>query len=602
MKYIVSISVATAMLVAQNIDLDTIVVSATKSEQSIKDVTSNVVVITKEELESWHADTLNEALSKAGISIAQSGGLGQQSSVYLQGFASKYTLVLIDGVKFNDPSAVGAAANIANIVLDDVEQIEIIKGAQSGIYGADAVAGVINIITKKSKKDSASINLEYGSFVTKKSQVSINKTVGNFTSSLTYSYLKSKGFSAAANKSKDLDSYEDDAHENKSYNIKLAYDITSNDRVSLFLYKIQSETEFDAGATLDSTIPVVQESDKLSHIEYTHHYSKTDYSKLYYSLSTFQRDYIYDFGGNPTPANYSGEIREFGVDNKFTYKTYDFLFGVNRTISKDKKSGKELKATGAYLTTSAKLGNIVATATLRRDNYSDYKDKTTGKVGLKYSFENGLNLSANYGVAYKVPTLSELYGYGGNSDLKPETIKSFDINAEYKNFYVSYFHNTIKDGINFLYDPATYSGTYVNDTKDSKIKGFELGYKGAIGEDILYSINYTRYFAKDSDGYQLARRPSYTITANLDYYGFENAHINLNAQYVGKRVEYAYGTHNVIAQTGHFLVANLAADYKITKDLQAYIKINNIFDKKYQDVYGYASSPRAIYVGINAKF
>ncbi len=602
MRILLPLSIATSILVAQNIDLDTVVVSATKSEQKLQDVTSNVVVITKEQLEEWHVDTLNEALSKAGVILAQNGGVGQSSSVYLQGFASKYTLVLVDGVKFNDPTAVGAAANIANIVLDDVEQIEIIKGAQSGIYGADAVAGVINIITKKAKKDSASLNFEYGSFVTKKSQVSISKKIGKLYGSLSYSYLKSKSFSAAADIKKDLDSYEDDAYENKSYNIKLGYDITSNDTLALLLYKISSDTKFDAGATLDSTIPNVKEQDKLSSIKYTHYYSQKNYTKLYYSLSSFNRDYIYDFMGNPTPANYRGEIREFGIDNRFVYNNYTFLFGANQTISKDKKSAKKLKATGVYLTTTATINNLVATATIRRDNYSDYKDKTTGKIGLKYSFQNGLVVSANYGTAYKVPTLSELYGFGGNPNLKPESIKSFDIRAEYQNFYVSYFYNSIKDAISYVYNPATFSGTYVNDTKKSKIKGFELGYRGVIAEDLFYSLNYTRYIAKDKDGYQLARRPNYLVNFNLDYYGFENAHINFNAQYVGKRVEYAYGTHNVTAQTGHIFVANLAADYQISKDLQAYVKINNIFDKKYQDVAGYASSPRAIYVGINAKF
>jgi len=152
-----SISLVASFLIATNLfsaqDLETITVtSATKSEQSIKDVTSNVEVITKEEIEERHFTTVVEALNTVpGISFTSNGGMGNTTSVFLRGMDSKRILVLIDGVKYQDPSNTSGAA-FSHLMISDIERIEVIKGAQSSVWGADASAGVINIITKEAKK------------------------------------------------------------------------------------------------------------------------------------------------------------------------------------------------------------------------------------------------------------------------------------------------------------------------------------------------------------------------------------------------------------------------------------------------------------------
>jgi len=134
-----------------NIDLGTVsVYSATKSEQSIKDVTSNIDVITGSELEERHITTLLDALRLAGMSIGQSGSIGQTSSFFMNGMSAEHTLVMIDGIRYNDPTVTNGYALLDQIMINDIEKIEIINGAQSGVWGADAASGVINIITKKS--------------------------------------------------------------------------------------------------------------------------------------------------------------------------------------------------------------------------------------------------------------------------------------------------------------------------------------------------------------------------------------------------------------------------------------------------------------------
>ena len=134
------------------------------------------------------------------------------------------------------------------------------------------------------------------------------------------------------------------------------------------------------------------------------------------------------------------------------------------------------------------------------------------------------------------------------------------------------------------------------------MKGYELEYSRDILEDTLFTFNYTYLDAKDKDGYDLERRAKETLKINLDYYGLANYHLNLNSEYIGDRIEYTYGTHTVDAQTGNYVVWNAVANYDITKSLQTYLKIDNVTDKYYQTVDGYATSPRAYYAGLKYNF
>ena len=171
----ISTSLITSLLLAttnlfsvQNLETIT-VTSATKSTQSIKDVTSNIEVITSEEIEEKHFTTVAEALNTlAGVSIISNGGLGSSTTLNIRGTSNNRTLILIDGVKFKDHSSI-SGTDISTLMITDIERIEVIKGAQSGIWGADAAAGVINIITKSAKDGlHANVNIEAGTYNTNK--------------------------------------------------------------------------------------------------------------------------------------------------------------------------------------------------------------------------------------------------------------------------------------------------------------------------------------------------------------------------------------------------------------------------------------------------
>jgi len=224
---LISVALVTTLQAQNQYTLENIEVTTSQGTLlNKKDVTDSVTVITKEEIEDSRVTTLNEALQQlANMSVTQNGGPGTSSSVFIRGMSSKRILVLIDGVRYNNPTAIGAAAEFSQIMLNDVEQIEIIKGAQSGVWGSDASGGVINIITSKAKKGlHASANVEYGAFDTLKTALSASYATKKYDILASGTYFDTDGFSAAEptkaeatyGKRYDELGLEKDAYENKT--------------------------------------------------------------------------------------------------------------------------------------------------------------------------------------------------------------------------------------------------------------------------------------------------------------------------------------------------------------------------------------------------
>lgn len=586
---VASFFLATTNLYSQDLPQIT-VSSATKSEQSIKDVTSNVEVITKEEIEERHFTTVQEAInSLAGIDIVSNGGLGKSSSVKVRGFDSKRVLVLIDGVRYNDHTSTSGAP-FENIMVHDIKRIELIKGAQSGIWGADASAGVINIITNDAKKDlHGGINLEYGSFNTKKYGVNLSYANEDYYVKASYNKITTDGFTAYATKGTDIDSYEDDAYENETIGLKTGFNLDDENKIDFGYSVSKSENEFDNSGS-DSLTNESSSKNKFYTINYENINSVAK-TNVYFNRSDFYRDYP-SFG-----STYDGKIDEIGVKTKFDYLSDSsfIVAGIDaKEFEEDDSISKDYTNKGAFFTNSNRFDNTVITESIRFDDYNTFDDKITGKIGIKHNFTKDLFISSNYGTAYNIPTLNQLYGaFGANSNLNPETTKSYDLSLGYHGLVATYFNSKIEDMIDWV------GAGYINVNGESELKGFELSYKKEIVSNTLLSLAYTRLSAKDDVGQYLARRANQTLKFGMDYYGFDSFHINLNGEYIGERYNNA---NKQGAQTGKYTVWNSVVNYELNKDTKIYLKLDNITNKYYQTVDGYATAPRSAYLGVNYKF
>jgi len=591
-------------LYAKELTLDTITVtSASKKAQSINNITSNVNVITKEEIQEKNFKTVADAINTvAGINYTSNGGLGQNTSVFVRGFSSNRVLVMIDGIRYNDITSTGGAP-FAHLMLADIEQIEIVKGAQSGVWGADATAGVINIITTKAKDGlHGSILAEYGSFQTKKVGALVSYKSDEYYIKVSSQNIDNDGFTAQAPRNSDIDNYEDDSYENTTTNIKFGFNINGSNKVDISHTMIDAQTHYDGFDPITyqpdaNALDYSKTKDSFSQINFNHIDSFNEVD-IYAKLSVFDRNYPL----SSYSKEFDGQVQEYGIKSTITYNKNDFLVaGVDYKGFKHKNDLQEKYNNKAIFITNSNefdfYGKTIISESIRYDDYDKFDDKLTGKAGIKHfcNIIDGLTASANIGWAYNVPTLYHLYSYFGNSSLDPEDTISYDFTLGYKDFKVTYFNSTTKDMID--YDFSTYS--YNNLVGKTKIKGIEVEYSTEVYTDILVSANYTWLDAKNDAGQELRRRPKDTLKLSVDYYGITNLHLGAFGEYVGRR----YDKDNKQGeQTGKYTVLNLVANYDINKNFSVYAKVDNLFDKYYQIVDGYASAPLSAFIGIKANF
>ena len=605
---LVTLLLLNSHLVATETLKDITVTSATKSTQNIGQVTSNIEVITAQEIEEKHLTTVAQALNLiSGIGINSNGGLGQTTSVNLRGMSSKRILVLIDGIRYNDLTGLNGAP-FSHLMASDIAQIEVLKGAQSGIWGADASAGVINIITKSAKEGfSFHASEEFGSFDTNKINAGVSYKTDKYYLKLNHNRVQTNGFSAQAPKGENIDHFEDDAYSNRTTNIKAGFTITPNNKIEITHTTIDARSDYDGyqdpNATNHSTT-----NNKFSSINFNHvdSFNKVN---IYAKKSTFDREFVSNFGTSP----FKGEVKEYGLSSKIPYLGDNFVVwgGDYKEFEQQGDVTKKYDNQAFFITNSNTFagaigGTTILTQSIRHDQYNKFDNKTTGKIGLKHIHSNikGFSISANYGTAYNVPTLNNLFDpLSGNSKITPEETTSWDLTAHYKDMKITYFDTKVKDMIDYKssYDAEGnwIGGNYDNVQGTSKIKGVEVGYKTHIGDDFLISSSYTYLDAKNSDKKRLSRQPKESVKMAIDYYGIEDLHLGIDGEYIGER--YSLDDEQG-QQTGKYTVANFNANYEVSSQMSVYGKVNNITDKQYQTIDGYTTSPRAIYGGMKLSY
>ena len=601
--------VASLLLATTNLfsaqSLETITVtSATNSTQSIKDVTSNIDIITKEDIEEKHYSSVVDALNTIpGISFTSNGSFGASSSVYLRGNDSKRILVLIDGIRYNDITGLSGAP-FEHLMIDDIEQIEVVKGAQSGIWGADASAGVINIITKSAKTGThGNASVEYGSFDTKKYGMNLShKTDKYYLKGSVYktdtdgysSFLVKKSSPNYGKRGNEL-GLEEDGYKNLTSSLKAGYNFDDSNKIDISHTIVDADNNFDG--TSGDSLNTANTKDQFSMVSYENknNFATTDVSV---KRSDFDREYYYP--ATNSTSYFDGIVNEYGLKTNIPYQNDNafVLLGTDyKTFEHKNELNEKYDNKAVFITNSNKFNDskTIITESLRKDAYDKFDNKTTGKVGVKQYIWNELNVSSNYGTAYNVPTLYNLYSTYGSKDINPESSKSYDLGVEYQGISATYFHTKIEDMIDF--DTNTYK--YGNINGISTLKGYELAYKKDVLEDTFLNLNYTSLNTEDNNGQELARRAKEQIGFGVDYYGIKDFHFNVNGQYVGDRYS---GVNKTGAETGNYTVWNSVVNYDINKTYKAYLKVDNLFDKYYQTVDGYATEERSAYIGLKASF
>lgn len=595
----------------EEVEVGVVVVSATKTVETIDKVPSSVTVITAEEIERKQATTVLEMLRDVpGLDVVQSGGPGKNSSVFIRGGNSGHTLVMIDGVQVNSPTL--GSYNFADLTTDNIDRIEVVRGPQSTLYGSDAMAGVINIITKKGKGAMrTTVSTEAGSFSTYRGSASISGSGDKSTYSLSLSRVDTDGISAASEKN---GNNEDDGYENSSLSARFGYKLNENIDLDVTSRYTDSENDLDAVGADD--LNYTQESELLLASARVNHIIGDiwDHS-LQISLTDENINYKDpDTSGNNSKINTKIETAGWQHNLSFFDETnmltlgyeYEKQEGRNNSASID----HSVKNNAFYIQDQMSFDNddFNVTVGIRNDDHSKFGDKTTYRLAASYLFSTfETRIKSNWGKGFKAPTLNDLFyqdswGSRGNPNLKPEESKAFDIGVEQSladtkvTLSATYFRTDYDNLIDWVeYAPWSYEPQNV---KKSEVKGWEFGFKAKPAGKVYIQGAYTITKAEDkSTGRELARRPENKGSISVGWQP-EKVNIDLTINYVGHR----WSDPKNRKKLDSYTKADLAAACNITNIITLFGRVENLTDEEYEEVKGYGTAGRSYYAGLKATF
>lgn len=588
-----------AHVLAQSQDttsLNEVVVTASRSPKKVSDIGKIVKVIGKEEIEKAQGRTLPELLNTVvGLTIAGSGSNPSEvQAVYLRGASAGNTLILIDGISANDASNISGEYNISAIAIDQIERIEVLKGASSTLYGSDAVAGVINIITKKGAgKLNANAILTGGSYGTYKQAIGLNGNLKQTKVNVSLSNLSSNGFSSATGVGFDKDDFKQ-----QSAGLNLSRFITSKISVSAGLQANHNKAGFDAGAFADGVDYRYDKKAMLAHVNAKWNLPKGDLSFI---ASQNNVKNAFDYGG--FLVNTNGFITN--LQTVFAYQLTDFIditSGADYKSTKTKQTddysapfNSDNHISSIYTSVFFKAADIFRMELGGRYNqHSQYGSNFTytfnPSVLLAKSFKYYVNISS----AYHVPSLYQLNSEYGNLNLKPESSQNYETGFQASflkdqvTLTTSVFKRKIKDVIGFGAD------AYINQNQqnDHGVE-VEIGLKPIqkLKLDINYAYLTGKVKANDSDveTYNLLRRPKNSIGANLKYtfnakwYGGLN--YKWNANRLDRYYDSSYQEMNVVLYSYSRVDAYL--QFLPNKKITIFTDVKNILNTAYSDFAGY---------------
>lgn len=604
-------------------NLDELVVTATKTSLKQSQTGKVVTVIDQETLQRGAGRTLTEILNyQAGVYInGANNTLGTNPENYLRGAAPGNTLILIDGIPVSDASRIDNSFDLNSINPAQVEKIEILKGAQSTLWGSDAVAGVINIITKKGgiNKVSPTATVSYGSYNTFRANAGINGKLDAFTYNLSYNHTNSKGFSSAQDTTGNKN-FDKDGFTQNNIQANLGYTFTPKLSVAVMSAYGKYKSDLDAGAFADDkdftgTNTNINNSVSLVYktTNSTINFNNTlinakrtleddsasvggfsSYSRGLYKGNTF----VSELFGNTKLAKQLSLVGGVQRISQNTDQSYFSLssFGpfTSKPLDKDVAHTTNYAVYASLLLVDAKGFN--AEAGVRYNNHSIYGSNATYSFNPSYNIDANTRVFVNISSAFKVPSLYQLYSEYGNPDLQPEKSNNYEAgvqslsNDKRNSLRIVGFKRDIRQLIIFYTDPVTYDSKYVNRDKQNDY-GFELESSIAIGKtgNWINNITYVDGEGK-TDGTKVKnfyRRPNFTFSSTLTLHPVKALTLSPAFRFVGSRLKGQYDAGPTAMP--QFYTVDFYTAYQFTKQLKAFVDLRNITNQEYFDVVGYNS-------------
>lgn len=567
--------------------LDTIVVTASKTPESIKNVPARITVIDERTIEqSPIADLPNLLAREAAANVVQLGGYGQQTSIFLRGTNSNQTLVLLDGVRLN--TATTGAASLPFLDTTGLQRIEVLKGPASVLYGTDAIGGVVQLISKTPEKTSAFVTGEMGEHNTYKAIVGADLAENGF-----YTQIRGQRLETDGTIIKEVANAERAPYDQKGYSTKVGYD---SNRVATSVDFSQNE----GNSTYDNFGTMTSQDFKNQSINLKGRVSINEQFDIHARLSQFKDDL--DQVDSPSFVHSTTEEAElYTVYNLAKYQNILVGATFRNTDAKTASIKEDVDSTGYYIQHQYNDHGFNTQVGVRVEDNEKFGTHTVAQGGIRYQLLPLTSIYTNIGSAFKAPTFNDMYGWGGNPDLKPEESISYEIGIDQKFNYgisagLSAFVTKVDDLINS--DPVTYQ--MVNIDK-AKIEGAESYIKWQ-GDNLYTNLGYSYVRAKDKKTDEdLSRRPRQSVSLTA---GWTDEQYTFSTTMLAND-DYDNTAFDDVQIPGHFRV-DMHGQYKVNKNVDVFANIQNVGDSKYRTAYGsggyYINGGRLASAGVTFRY
>ncbi|WP_129776680.1 TonB-dependent receptor plug domain-containing protein [Peristeroidobacter soli] len=607
--------------------VEDVIVSANRISQETSQVGDSVTVITAKEQRRSQKTAVSDLLAVTpGIAVARNGGLGGTTTVRIRGAESHQTVVLIDGVKLNDPSSASGEFNFADLITTDFAQIEVLRGPQSTLWGSQAIGGVINIVTPVPEGPlSAMYSVEGGTHDTAIVRGNVQAGGDCFAWRVGGNYVTSDGISAYALGT------EPDSYRNVGFNARGILHITDNITAEVRSTWSDGRSEFDGFPLRDTPDYGVTEElttytgvtlgafDGRLQNRIGFAYTDTDRQDTDPS-STVPK--TFDAEGSNKRWEYQGTLRI--TDRVSTIVGLESERSELSTASPSTFDPNPVPLTGEVQIDSAyaqvnvtPIDTLSLSAGVRYDDHDTFGSHTTTRASAAWSVTPSTILRASFGEGFKAPTLYQLYSEYGNLDLNAEEAESWDAGVEQhffdKKLVVSatYFDRDTKNMIDFV--SCDFGDTsplcqgrfgYYDNFQKTNAHGVELAVAARLTEQLTLTANYTNMDAENTArgattfGRTLPRRPDETANAQLSY----EWPVGLTTTVA---VQHASRAFDTIANTfvlDSYTLCDFRASYAVSDSMEVYGRIENAFDEEYQTARNYGTLGRTFYAGLRQSF
>ena len=607
-----------------------LVVTATRSTQPIEKVGVSITVLTSETIKASQATTAVELLTQTpSVSYSRNGGPGSATSLYIRGAETQHTVVLIDGVKLNDPSSTQGGFNSGNLLIGDVSRIEVLRGAQSTLWGSQAIGGVINMVTAEpSQAFESNASIEGGARDSAFFRAGAGGIADRLTWRLAGSYYTTDGFSSYA-PGKEKDGYQNTG---LSGRVRLAF----SEAVSAEVRSVYSrgKNDFDGFNTDSAEFGRTEELVIYAGLNFALLDGRWN-NRIAYGYTDTDRENI-----NPVRVAVPLTFESTGKNKRWEYQA---AFAISETFTASFGAESERSRMGtrspnggapnpAFRTGRVGVDSVYGqlqvevvpgltlTGGLRYEDHDAYGSHTLGQVSAAWALNEGDTIvRASFGQGFRAPGLYELYSEYGNLDLNPEKFDSWDAGVEQRflggkaKVLATVFAREADNEIRFF--SCSFGATdafcnpggafrfgYYKNIQKTEAKGLELIGRFEATDRLTLTGNYTYTESENASGgnagKQLTRRPKNLANLSATY----RWPIGLSTTVAARHVSKTFNNEANTVKVSSYTLIDLRASYPINETLEVYGRVENAFDEDYQTILNYGTPGRGAFVGVRAKF